>query len=153
MPTDILRARARRPVTGSGSGPKREDAERIVLIKIGRVELRARLAATPTADRLWAALPVFGTAEPWGEAVHFEVPVASGRDRTARVNAQRGDICFWAEEKRLIIAYGPTPISRPNEMRMPSPVNVVAAALDDVGVLRGARVGEKVSIVKQPAAD
>jgi len=79
-----------------------------------------------------------------GEAIHFEVPVASGRDRTARLQARLGDVCFWSGERRVIIAFGQTPISRPDEIRMPSPVNVFATALDDVGVLRDVRVGEKV---------
>lgn len=72
------------------------------------------------------------------------MPVASGRDRTARLQARLGDVCFWSDERRVIIAFGQTPISRPDEIRMPRPVNVFATSLDDVGVLRDVRVGEKV---------
>ncbi len=69
---------------------------------------------------------------------------ASGRGRTARLQARLGDICFWSDERRVIVAFGQTPISRPDEIRMPSPVNVFATALDDVGVLRNVSVSEKV---------
>lgn len=144
MPTDILRARSRASPSRQRASPAQ--GERIVLLKAGRASVRARLAGSATADRIWAALPIFSTVEPWGEAIHFEVPVFSGRDRTARLQARLGDICLWCEERRVIIAFGPTPISRPDEMRMPAPVNVFATALDDVEVLRRVRVGEKVTL-------
>lgn len=146
MPTDILRnlplpANARRVrCDGAVSGP------RFVMIDAGGIKIRAELAATATAGLIWDALPLFSAAEPWGKAVHFELPVAAGRDRTARVLARLGDICFWCEEQRVIIPFGPTPISRAGEMRMPNPVNIIGCALDDVGALTGVRVGAKVSL-------
>lgn len=119
---------------------------RRILIKAGRVILRAELLSTPTADRLWAALPLHCTAETWGESLHFETPVGTGRERGARLNCAAGDICYWCEDDRVIIAYGPTPISRRHEIRLPSPCNVWAKALDDVRVLKTVRPGEKVSV-------
>lgn len=143
MPTDILRKQADTAIAERKQA-RGDDGGRLLVLTAGLVTLRARLADSATADRIWAALPLFGVAEPWGEAIHFEVPVASGRDRTARLQARLGDVCFWSGERRVIIAFGQTPISRPDEIRMPSPVNVFATALDDVGVLRDVRVGEKV---------
>jgi hypothetical protein len=62
-----------------------------------------------------------------------------------------GDICFWVEDDRVIIAFGPTPISRPGELRLPRPCNLWARAIDDVGVLKAVRPGERVSVTS--AAD
>lgn len=154
MPTDILRHRsdpvARRAAAPEATASQHGPGSRVILIRAGRIELEAALAATATAERIWAALPLFGVAEPWGEAIHFEIPIASGRDRTARLMARPGDICLWSEERRIILPFGPTPISRPGEMRMPAPVNVFATALGDVKVLQGVRVGEKVSLLRRP---
>ena len=80
------------------------------------------------------------------EAVFFELPIECGRDRTARSLARAGDICFWTDEDRIIIAFGRTPISRPGELRLPCPCNVFAHALDDVTSLKIVRPGEKVGI-------
>lgn len=154
MPTDILRQSSRpvrRAPRATTDAPMRAEGERVIVIGFGRNRLRARLRASATADRIWAALPLFSTVEPWGEAVHFEIPVASGRDRSAHVNGRLGEVCFWAEERRIIIAYGATPISRPGEIRMPQPVNVIADVLDDVGDLRRVKVGEKVSLKRAEA--
>ena len=86
------------------------------------------------------------TAETWGASVHFEIPVASGRERGAKLNVTPGEICFWSEDERVLIAFGPTPISSAGPIRLPSPCNVWARALDDVAVLAGVRPGEKVSM-------
>jgi hypothetical protein len=137
------KAGERLPAAGPG--------ERRILIRVGRVKIRARLLDTPTADRLWRALPLFSTAETWGQSIHFETPVESGRERNARTIAVPGDICFWVEDDRVIIAFGPTPISRPGELRLPRPCNLWARALDDVRVLLAVRPGEKVSVT--PAKD
>lgn len=143
MPTNILRRQASPRVS---QGQRREGAPRRVLIKVGRVAVRAELADTPTADRIWAALPIFSTAETWGQSIHFETPVETGRDRTARTLASAGDICFWVEDDRILIAFGATPISRPGEMRLPRPCNVWAKALGDVTPLKDVAPGEKVSV-------
>lgn len=147
MPTNLLRSRnVRASASPKGGAGRSEGPPRRIRIRARGIELVAELAATATADRLLAALPLFGVAEPWGETLHFEVPLASGRERNARVNASLGDICFWPSEQRIIIPFGPTPISRAGERRMPEPVNVVARVIGDVGSLRMVRVGERVAL-------
>jgi hypothetical protein len=143
MPTNLLRKTS--PPARSVSGQKRGGLRRI-LIKAGRVAIRAELLPTPTADRIWAALPLYSTAETWGQAIHFETPVETGRERGARMLARSGEICFWIEQDRVLIAFGATPISRPGEIRLPSPCNVWANALDDVTLLNDVAPGEKVSV-------
>lgn len=77
MPTNLIRGRpkpARPPAARTAGGPPRR-----VLIRAGRISLRAELSAT--ADRIWAALPFHSTAETWGQAVQFETPVETGAIR------------------------------------------------------------------------
>jgi len=153
MPTNILRERNRN-VSADNALQRRRAAkpqDRRILICAGSVKIRAQLLDTPTADRFWQALPLHSTAETWGQAIHFETPVESGRERNARLLAESGDIVFWVEDDRVVIAFGPTPISRPGELRLPRPCNLWARALDDVRVLKAVRPGEKVSVT--PAED
>ena len=146
MPTNILRkaADARKPqpkATRTESGP------RSAVLTAGRISIRIELAETPTADLVWRALPLHSTAETWGQAIHFETPLEAGRDRTARINAVVGDIYFWVEDDRIIIPFGATPISRPGEIRLSSPANIWARALDDVKALAAVQPGQKVSLI------
>jgi len=121
-------------------------AKRRVEISAGKAKIRAQLLDTATADRVWQALPLHSTAQTWGEAIHFETHVETGREPTARTVVEPGEICYWVEDDRIIIAFGRTPISRPGECRLPRPCNLWARALDDVRVLKAVRPGEKVSV-------
>jgi hypothetical protein len=144
MPTNLLRKKG--PPARPASPQARKDGPRRILIKAGNVGIRAELLPTPTADRIWAALPLHSTVETWGSSLHFETPVETGRERGARMLAKAGEICFWVEQDRVMIVFGLTPISRPGEMRLPSPCNVWANALDDVSLLNVVAAGEKVSV-------
>jgi uncharacterized protein len=143
MPTNILRQRVRAPQKLAAS-PQLQP--RIAVLTIGDIKIRLRLADTLTAARIWAALPLFSTAETWGDSIHFEVPVETGRERNARLNVKPGDICFWSEDDRILIGFGPTPISKPDEIRLMRPCNIWAQALDDVTALRRITPGEKVAL-------
>lgn len=149
MPTNLLRRPASDVPNATTLRKKRStasDAERIVRIRMGRCAIRARLFQTQTADRIWLTLPIFGFAEPWGDAFHFETHVETGRERGAVVNGRLGELYFWAEDDRIIIPFGPTPISRPGEIRLPRPCNPFAVSLDDLSVLKRVRPADKVVV-------
>lgn len=146
MPTNILRNRPKPeavPAKPRSAGGKRE-----IFIHAGKIVIRARLLDTPTADRIWRTLPVYSTAETWGQAIHFETRAETGRERGAKSNIAPGEIVFWSEEDRVIIGYGMTPLSRPGEIRLPCPCNVWAQALDDVAQLAVVQPGQKIAILE-----
>ncbi|MGQ0673933.1 MAG: cyclophilin-like family protein [Hyphomicrobium sp.] len=145
MPTNILRQRSSK-VTGRDGKRSAAGRARRVLIRIGRVLLHADLLDTPTADRIWSALPLHSSAETWGQAIKFEIPIESGRERGARVLAAAGEVYYVSEDDRVIIAFGPTAISRPGEMRLPRPCNLWATIADDTTLLKVVTPGEKVTI-------
>lgn len=146
MPTNILRSRSKPPAPARATARVGGPPPRLIAINAGRVTIRAEVHDTPSSARLIAALPLYSTVETWGDAIHFEVPISSGRERGARINVALGDICFWSDDHRIIIGFGPTPISRPGEIRLPQPCNIWARAIDDVTLLKMVRPGEKVSL-------
>jgi hypothetical protein len=152
MPTEILRKRSSAVSAKDGKphGPAPGQPRRIV-IRAGRVTLHAELLDTPTAQRIWAALPLHSSAETWGQAVKFEVPIESGRERGARTLAAPGEVYYVAEDDRIIIAFGPTAISRPGEIRLPRPCNLWAKVIGDVSLLKSVTPGEKVSVSAERA--
>lgn len=120
---------------------------RLVVIRAGRVSVRARLLDTPTADRIWRALPIFSTAQLWGQGeVFFETRLESGRERSARLIVEPGLIIYSPDRDVIGIPFARTPISRTGELRLWSPSNIWAEALDDVSVLGAVRPGEKVEV-------
>jgi hypothetical protein len=150
MPTNILRHSSRKTRNSDGRPALGAGRPRHILIRAGDVAIRARLADTPTADRIWLALPIRSTVELWGAEMFFETPVESGRERGARTIVTPGEIAFLPDRDAIAIAWGPSPGSKRNELRLWAPANIWATALDDVARLAGARPGERVDVTALP---
>ena len=121
---------------------------REVLIRVGAVALRARLLETPTAERIWRALPIYAATQTWGCEVYFTVPITVELEPGAREVIEPGEIAFWPAGDAIAIGFGPTPISRRGEIRLASPGNIWARALDDVACLRNVHAGERVAVLE-----
>ncbi len=120
---------------------------REIVIRAGSVVLRARLLDTPTADAIWAALPIYASALTWGEEVYFTVPVSCVREKNARDVMQPGELAYWPDGEAIAIGFGRTPVSLANEIRLASPCNVWGHALDDVILLRAVKAGDRVAVL------
>ena len=112
----------------------------------GTLRLEAELLETPTARAIAAALPVEARVLTWGEEVYFDVPVRVAREPGARAVVSAGEIAYWPDGPAIAIGFGPTPVSRGDEIRLASPVNVFAKALGDVKALGTIKAGARVRV-------
>lgn len=120
---------------------------RAVVICAGDVVVRARLRDTPTAERIWQALPIEAAARTWGCEISFEASVSSEIEPDALSVVKAGDIVFWPDGDAIAIGFGPTPLSRKrSEIRLAGPCNVWAEALDDVRQFKVVHAGAPISV-------
>ncbi len=122
-----------------------------IRITAGTVVLTAELLDTPTARAVEAALPIESKARTWGDEVYFDTPVSIDAEPDARDVVSAGEIAFWPAGDAIAIGFGPTPVSRGDEIRLASPVNVFAKTGDDVTQLRAVSAGAPVRVERAPA--
>jgi len=102
-----------------------------IRISFPKGEIFARLQDTPTAKALIAALPFESSANIWGEEVYFSAPLSVKLEPGAREVVEPGTVCFWVQGSSLALPYGPTPVSRGDECRLVSRVNILGALEGD----------------------
>ncbi|MFN3868607.1 MAG: cyclophilin-like family protein [Hyphomicrobiaceae bacterium] len=122
--------------------------KREILIRTRAIAIRARLLDTPTADRIWHALPIYAHVRTWGREVYFTASIACGREAEVRDVVVAGELAYWPDGDAIAIGFGPTPASQGGEIRLASPCNIWAVALDDVTALGSARDGDPIAVIQ-----
>ena len=122
--------------------------DRIIRIKAGGVEVTAELNKTKTAEAIWQALPIKGRANRWGEEIYFSIPVTLEEEDAQEV-VSIGDLGYWPPGTAFCLFWGPTPMSRGEEIRPTSPVNVLGKITGDARVLRQVAPGTEITIERE----
>ncbi len=123
--------------------------DRFIQIHVGDIAFQGELNESPTASIIWEALPIEGTGNRWGEEIYFAIPVKAELDDTARAVVERGDLGYWPQGHALCIFFGPTPVSRGDEIRPASPVNIVGKIRGDLRTLKEVAEGTMVRLDKE----
>lgn len=121
---------------------------RQIKITAGPVVALANLDDSPTADAIWEALPIEGRANTWGDEIYFGIPVSLEASADARAAVAVGELGYWPTGHAFCIFFGRTPVSRGDEPRAASPVNVFGRIAGDATVFRQVRNGESVLVEK-----
>jgi uncharacterized protein len=117
-------------------------------ISVGKVSLAAELLDTPTATRIFDALPIEGSANMWGDEIYFDIPLSLEQEPDARADVAVGDLAYWPAGQAFCIFFGPTPVSTGDLPRAYSPVNVFGRILGDARQLKGISGGIPVKVKK-----
>ena len=119
-----------------------------LIISVNDQNYRAELAETPTAQKLWDALPIEGSANIWGEEIYFEIPISAPQEADAQQDLAVGTIAYWPVGRAFCIFFGPTPVSRGDQPRAYSPVNLLGSIEGNLSGLKTVRQGVAVKLQK-----
>lgn len=119
---------------------------RKIKMTFNNLEIKAELFDTPTADAIWSALPFESKAQTWGQEVYFTTPVTAQLEQDAKDVVEPGELAFWVDGSAIAMGFGPTPISRGNEIRLVEPTNIWGKALDDVKQLAPIQAGTPIRV-------
>lgn len=118
-----------------------------ILIKAGAIEMEAQLNDSPTAEKIWDALPIDANANTWGDEIYFAIPVHSQLSQPKEL-VENGDLGYWDSGHAFCIFFGPTPVSGEGEIRPASAVDVVGKLLGKPEEFKKVRGGENVRLEK-----
>lgn len=118
---------------------------RAIGIVAGGVTAAAELNDSRTAQAIWEALPLEFKAETWGDEIYASIGLALGAE-DPRETVAPGDLGYWPPGQAFCIFFGPTPMSRGDEIRPASAVTVVGRVLGDPTVFRRVRAGTRVKL-------
>ena len=116
-----------------------------ICITAGDVEATAELNSTATAEAIWQALPIEGRASLWGDEIYFSIPISLDLEAGQEL-ASMGDLGYWPEGKAFCIFFGPTPVSRGNEIRPASAVAVFGKIIGDATVFKKVARGTGITV-------
>ena len=120
--------------------------EKKIKIRTGSVEAEAVLNDSATARKVWEALPLEAKVNTWGDEIYFAIPVKAPLEKSAQELVEVGDLGYWPAGNAFCIFFGPTPMSRGNEVRPASAVNVIGRVSGNAGVFKKIPPGSKIRV-------
>jgi hypothetical protein len=123
--------------------------ENIITISVENVTVDAELGTSPTAAKIFEALPFESTTNTWGDEIYFTIPVTMEQEPDARADVEIGELAYWPMGKAFCIFFGPTPVSRDEKPRAYSPVNVFGRILGNATAFKGITVGARIRVSRK----
>ncbi len=124
--------------------------QKAIRIEVGDIELEAVLNDSRTADAIWEVLPLKARFNTWGDEIYFTIPVNAELENGQEL-VEVGDLGYWPQGNAFCIFFGPTPMSRGEEVRPASAVTVFGNITGDSAVLKRADTGAEIIIERKTA--
>jgi hypothetical protein len=120
--------------------------ERKIRITAGKVSVEAALNDSPTATKIWDALPIEARGNTWGDEIYFSIPVDATPEKNARDLVAVGELGYWPPGTAFCIFFGRTPASTDERPRAASPVNIIGKVQGDATAFRAVSSGTRVRL-------
>jgi hypothetical protein len=120
--------------------------ERKLRISAGNLSAEAVLNDSPTATKIWEALPLEARGNTWGDEIYFSIPVSAKEEKDARDIVAVGELGYWPPGTAFCIFFGRTPASTDSRPRAASNVNIVGKVTGDAAVFKAVSSGTKVRL-------
>lgn len=121
---------------------------KIICDRFGEIEANLSENKNPkTMNAIWDILPFETQANTWGDEIYFSIPVKVDEENSQSI-VEIGDLGYWPPGQGFCIFFGPTPISKGNEIKPASPVNIFGKINVDTNILKTVKNGDTIRIEK-----
>ena len=117
-----------------------------IKIKFSNNFIIVELNNTDTAKRIYASCPIKSLTNTWGNEIYFETAIKVKKDKTAKDIINLGEIAYWVEGSSIAIGFGPTPISKADEIRLVTKANIIGKTKSNLSSLGMVNSGEIVIV-------
>ena len=118
-----------------------------IIFEFEKLSIEGELNDSPTSKALINSLPIEGISQIWGDEIYFSTSISKENDEWAKETVDLGDIAFWPPGNAICLFFGPTPMSKGDEIRPASPNNVMGKIIGDLEELKTINSGDNVKVV------
>ena len=122
---------------------------RKILITINNLSVSAELNDSVSANKIWGALPLSGSANVWGDEIYFEIPVSLKEVSDAQQEVDVGTLAYQPPGSALCVFFGKTPASTSDKPKAYSPVNILGSVDGDSKIFKIVKAGDQIVIDKE----
>lgn len=121
-----------------------------IIIEISGKKINAELNNSPTARKIYAALPLESSINRWGDEIYFEIPIESEIKNGVEF-LDKGSLAYWPLGNAFCIFFGQTPASTDDRPRAAGPVNLIGTIKDEnyLIILKSLSSGQNIHISKK----
>lgn len=117
-------------------------------ISVEKVSVEAVMFDTPTAGKIFEALPLESATNVWGDEIYFDISLSLDLEPDARADVEVGDLAYWPAGPAFCIFFGPTPASTDDQPRAYSPVNVFGRVIGESKQFKAVSSGVMVRVTR-----
>ena len=117
-----------------------------IKIKFSNNFIIVELNNTDTAKKIYDLCPIKSLTNTWGNEIYFETAIKVKKDKTAKDIINLGEIAYWVEGSSIAIGFGPTPISKADEIRLVTKANIIGKTKSNLSLLGMVNSGEIVIV-------
>ncbi len=121
-----------------------------IIIEISGKKINAELNNSPTARKIYDALPLESNINRWGDEIYFEIPIESKIEDEIEF-LDEGSLAYWPPGNAFCIFFGLTPASTDDRPRAAGPVNLIGSIKDknDLTIFKSFSSGQNIHISKK----
>ena len=116
-----------------------------IKIEFENITIKADLNNSETANNIKKILPISNSVNIWGDEIYFPVDI-NDEEIGAKEIVELGDIGYWPPGNAFCLFFGLTPLSKGEEIRAASPINIIGKIRGEINILKKVKSGEKVIV-------
>jgi len=101
--------------------------------------------APKTVQAILEKLPIKVRINRWGDELYTDSMPVKVKEENAKSLVDLMDVAYWPQGQGLCLFFGPTPISKGNEIKPYSPVNVIGRIVSRENIAK--RVDDSTSVI------